>query len=770
MIRKVLFYVFFMLMVSLSSEAKPRTYKEMVSAASTVLRGGTSVMRRAAATPLKVLRSTDTYSIFGNEQGGFVVVSTDDIFPAVIGYSERKLEEELPDGFRWWLNAANEVMESDLKFNAPRRAPIVPDPTKYAPQMPALVSSQWGQEEPYNNKCPYGPDLYGTIGRAITGCVATAMAQIMYYHRTPLHGIGSHYVYYPSQNPSGVKVTANFGAATYDWGNMLDTYENGYTSEQAEAVALLMLHCGVASEMQYGVSFSGTYTEHAVEGFKKYFGYTNTRIEQRDKYKLEDNRWMDLVYTELSNRRPILYTGIDLSDNGGGHAFVIDGYDANGLVHVNWGWCGKSDGYYDISLLNPQHGDYSYKFSEEQDMAVGISMTGNFEAICDTFDVVVPGTLSTLIPESKKYCYTALKVNGNINSSDMRFLRDMIGRDEYGRGTRGALTHLNLTDARIVAGGEPFLYDNGVIYTTDDDRLPDKAFFKCERLEQIQLPTGLRSVGEAPFALCASLDSVAIVGAADKQFIYADGVVYNKDQTELITCFPFYKGSLEVKSGTKRLHNSALSGCIRLRKLSLPASLEELGDSALYYCYALSEIKCYPTTAPIVGNDVFFGIDKSATKLFVRYGYSESYKVADEWKDFFATMGAVTEFGALIKGGTNIRKYGEPNPEKYRYKTIVYGGHSFKGEPAFYCEATQTSAPGRYPVVITRGTIEDEAVEFENGVLIVQDDPSAVSEINIEVYPADVFSIGGTCVRKAATTLDGLPHGVYIVKGRKIVI
>ena len=146
---------------------------------------------------------------------------------------------------------------------------------------------------------------------------------------------------------------------------MLDDYSKGYTDEQADAVATLMLHCGVAVEMGYTASGSGSYGQEACLGIKKFFGYNkNARLYSRNYYTAQS--WMQLVYNELNNNRPIYYAGS--SESSGGHAFVIDGYNQDGMVHVNWGWGGKSNGMFDISLLNPT----GYEFSASQDMILGM--------------------------------------------------------------------------------------------------------------------------------------------------------------------------------------------------------------------------------------------------------------------------------------------------------------------------------------------------------------------------------------------------------------
>ena len=137
---------------------------------------------------------------------------------------------------------------------------------------------------------------------------------------------------------------------------MLDVYSaNNYTAEQADAVAKLMLHCGVAVDMNYGLSGSGSFSSDATTALNEYFKY-DSRLYSRDIYTKAE--WMDIIFDEISNGRPILYGGVTAQN--AGHAFVFDGYDAEGLVHVNWGWSGSGNGYFEVALLNSNTGSYSY--------------------------------------------------------------------------------------------------------------------------------------------------------------------------------------------------------------------------------------------------------------------------------------------------------------------------------------------------------------------------------------------------------------------------
>ena len=204
-----------------------------------------------------------------------------------------------------------------------------------------MVTTLWGQQSPYNKLLPNTKK-----GHIITGCVATATAQVLNYFKYPLRGVGSRTLYYPANDTSGDAIVADFGNTTYDWANMKDDYSGTYTEAEANAVATLMLHCGVASNMEYGTANVGSsaFMTDCAEGLRNYFGFAEAEHVSRADYTTA--QWMDIVFTELSNGHPLIYGGVSPGSMGvdAGHAFVIDGYNKDGLVSVNWGWNGDVNG------------------------------------------------------------------------------------------------------------------------------------------------------------------------------------------------------------------------------------------------------------------------------------------------------------------------------------------------------------------------------------------------------------------------------------------
>ena len=341
-------FLFLFFLITLSSSAKKRSSAEILNIAEQYL-GTTNT--RAGSTNLAIIAEKEMLTIVGGEGLGFVVVSNDDSVTDIVGYSKESFSV-IPPAMEWFINTVDNNMQEMTKSGV-LYAPIPPS-TEFPESVEPLLKSTWDQGKPYNILCPGGN---GSSTRLYpTGCVATALSQIMYYHKYPEVGIGEHQYSFQPESGVGRIISANFGETHYDWTNMLDDYSKGYTDEQANAVATLMLHCGVAVEMGYTASGSGAYGQEACLGIKKFFGYNkNARLYTRDYYTAE--LWMEMIFKELNLKRPIYYDGV--SEGGGGHAFIIDGYDKDGFVHVNWGWGGNSNGFFDIALLNPPGSSYS---------------------------------------------------------------------------------------------------------------------------------------------------------------------------------------------------------------------------------------------------------------------------------------------------------------------------------------------------------------------------------------------------------------------------
>ncbi len=294
-------------------------------------------------TPLMTVGAQDSPALYVFDQGeqGYLIVSADDVAAPILGYSTTGTfdPENIPDNMRWWLSqyeaeieaAAN---EGDMQYAASsraERAPIAP-----------LVKATWDQSTPYNTYCP---KLNGQL--TVTGCVATAMAQAMSYHKWP-ETFDADFTYQWTNN-GGATLSWKQAGVKLDWANMLDSYRGSYSTGQGNAVAMLMRACGYSVMMDYGVGASGAATIYTLPALVNDFGYDKgAYVALREYYSLAD--WENTLYDNLTNCGPVIYAG---SNSEVGHCFVCDGYSQDGYFHFNWGWSGISDGYFRLTALDP---------------------------------------------------------------------------------------------------------------------------------------------------------------------------------------------------------------------------------------------------------------------------------------------------------------------------------------------------------------------------------------------------------------------------------
>ena len=349
-----------------------------------------------------------------NTGDGFVIVAADDIASPILGYSDAGNfdPQNIPVNTRGWLlgyeneigwgisngvSASEEIAAEWEKLSSGQG--LTP---KRSGSVNPLIQTRWDQIAPYSNFCP-----------GFTGCVATAMAQVMKYWSYPTRGIGSH-TYHPTLVSVG-DLSADFENTTYDWDNMLNIYTPSATQEQQDAVATLMLHCGVAVEMIYGLpSGSGAQTISggldipcAENALKNFFGYKTTiQGLLRDDYT--DTNWINILKAELDASRPIIYTGApeDPEDENVSHAFICDGYKSNNYFHFNFGWGGGSDGYYLIDAVTA-NGDL-VEYSYHQDAIIGI------EPNASAFDFLVVTPLNLSFESEGGTMNFTIKANNNV--------------------------------------------------------------------------------------------------------------------------------------------------------------------------------------------------------------------------------------------------------------------------------------------------------------------------------------------------------------------
>ena len=315
---------------------------------------------------------SDCYYVFnaGMDQG-FVIVSGDDRVETVLGYSTSGHfdVDNIPPAMADLLNHYAAQIEA-IRNGAPvaaRRAShnYVQD----------LMTVKWNQNEPYNNKTPLG--YYSNVNEGVhcvTGCVATAMAQVLYHQhfveatQATIPGYKNYYYWRPPSGDKTAYLSEIPSGSALEWNKMVDNYETqNTTQEQKDAVANLMLYCGTAVNMKYNIRGSSAPVSAIPDAFKSYFGYSRgARYVSRSVYS--DSEWDDLIYNEIYLGRPVIYGGQTAKDEG--HAFIVHGYDGDGRYSINWGWGGFQDNYFYLSDLTPPEqgtggGSGGYNYSQE---------------------------------------------------------------------------------------------------------------------------------------------------------------------------------------------------------------------------------------------------------------------------------------------------------------------------------------------------------------------------------------------------------------------
>ena len=416
----------------------------------------------AVNSPMTLIGSEfDAFYIFANGTQGFVIVAADDCVQPVLAYSfSNPASENINPEVRYWLSTYqqqidwmrnNGIVNPDAaKSWQLYGAATQGDPMPLTAVAPMLTTS-WDQSPYYNNLCPYDNVEHE---RTVTGCVATAMAQVMKYWNHPSQGTGSHsYV----EDDYGT-LSVNFGATTYQWSQMPNSLTGSSSTAQVNAVATLMYHCGVAIEMNYGVEASGaqmtnygySYSQipSTQDALHLFFGYTDS-IEAlyRDDNSMTDAVWKNYIKNEIDASRPVLYSGFDST---GGHCFVCDGYNtAETQFHFNWGWSGYYNGYYSLNDLSLGGGGTgttaTYSFNLSQQILINVHPAGNSGGVVEPD----PMCLISSFPYTENFddtstygCLRLLNVNGDnvtwgiidsfgTNYSHAAFIQYAVQADDY---------------------------------------------------------------------------------------------------------------------------------------------------------------------------------------------------------------------------------------------------------------------------------------------------------------------------------------------------
>lgn len=425
------------------------------------------------------------FYLFNNEGGkGFVIIAADDCVAPILAYSYENnfATDTLTPEMKWWLDGYAEQIQKAVALRSIATDEIQTEweslmqsnnlPIRTETAVNPLITTTWGQGEYYNAQCP---SLLGF--HTPTGCVATAMAQIMKYWNYPTHGYNYHS--YPCR-PYGIQ-SANFAGTNYQWSSM----PNSVTSPN-NAVATLMYHCGVSVEMDYGIihgsgaqiiSYNGQFEYCAENAFKTFFGYSQALSGIERQYN--ESNWTNIIKNELNNSRPILYGG----SGTGGHAFVCDGYNNSNYFHFNWGWNGESNGYYTLNNLNPMNGGEQENYTQHQHALIGIQPDNNLQnynlVLLRDIEMLDAWGIGNFGFGQDISMYTEILNQGNSSFSGyvaaVVFDDDGYFIDFLGGGSTYLQPNYYIGDTITHAGGIPFLpsydylYHTIMFYSTDGE-------------------------------------------------------------------------------------------------------------------------------------------------------------------------------------------------------------------------------------------------------------------------------------------------------------
>ena len=563
--------------------------------------------------------SADYYVFNADDGSAFVIIAGDDRATDVLAYGEGTLDvSDLPCNLQWMLGSYREQMEYLHAHPSERVQSAAPynDVT-----IPPMVTSNWNQRAPYNNRCP---EVDGE--RSVTGCIATAMAQVMYYWR------------YPERAPSLNGYTTDshhiwmhpLPSTSLDWDQMLDVYASGaYTDEQGDAVAVLMLYCGQSSQMDYSPDGSGTYVRNQLQGMRA-FGYSNDMsMLNKSNYDIED--WDAMMLDDLKWGRPILYSGAD--GLAGGHAFVLDGY-YEGKYHINWGWGGTGDGYFALDAFNVR----GYAFNTQQQMLHRVHPPTaeaedgyDFEqgGIYYMYNWDATGLLVTY-KDTRYACYAGeVTIPAQVTHAGETLPVVGIGKSAF----RGSTTLTRVTIPPTVKTIEDYAF-NGCVDLQEVEipqgvtTIGSKSFAYCYHMTRVLLPAGLKSIKGGAFTDCnslervepASLDSWLDITFSDElsnplscaHHLYIDGnevteLHLSASQVDAVGPYAFAgcTGLTRVHlDGVPTVDRAAFKGCSAITQLTLAEGLETMGSEALAGCTSLTAVEI-PSTMSRLENSLF---------------------------------------------------------------------------------------------------------------------------------------------------------------------
>ena len=693
--------------VCVSQETASRIAARFVmSSPSLKMKGAASLSMSLAHTEWSeaVAGAADFYVFNATDGSAFVLVAGDDRAEAVLAYGEGSFNmDDLPCNLRWLLERYREQMECMYKTPSvalAKKTPVFVD----APVIMPMLTCNWDQRTPYRNLCPVHDGK-----NCVTGCVATAMAQVMYYWRYPLS---------TPALPSYVTRTLNIDVAAlpsveFDWDNMLDKYVTGdYTDEQATAVATLMRYCGQACKMDYGVGSSSAFVTDEVEAMKA-FGY-NSSITSLVRYNYSDSDWVSMMLEDLTAGRPLLYG----SSGTMSHAFVIDGYDG-AKFHVNWGWGGAGNGYYSLDAFPYGFSKHDMLFQVFPEGVDGVAPAWDFESGGIYYKVtggnvrvtngvnryhgavVIPESVwhgdvsypvTTVGPGSFAGCtgLTSVVIGSSVTTICENAFADCVNLKRIAIAPSVRFVHnqafvgCTALDTVDLSGLEswyainfmdeeatPLRYAHHLRVNGDDIThvnipesvvaLSDYLFRNCESLVSVTMPATVKSVGRYSFYRCSSLksvlmgDSVATLGYCAFAGCKALDSIALPASLKQIPRLAFKDcsrlTSIVIPDSVTSIGAYAFNKCTRLASVTLGEGLDTIAASAFGGCTAIASVTSKSLVPPLMlSKSCFHSSVYSSAELKVPHRALSAYRTTDYW-NLFATITGIPE--SVVPGDVN---------------------------------------------------------------------------------------------------------------------
>ena len=537
------------------------------------------------------------FYVYNNgEDGGFVIIGGDEKVQSILAYSNTgHFDPNISNpNLQWWVKSTTDGISRALISQESFRT-MAGDGTEVEP----LITTHWGQGYPYNAMTPT-VSVNDSLVNCPTGCIATAIAQVMNYHKYPDVGIGSKTIvsYTSGQR---IEFTCDFDSLHFDWSNMLDTYQGDCSAEEIAAVATLMYACGYSVDMQYGLYESGAQQTDIAPAMRDHFGYN-----------AKDATFsFETIRSELNQGFPLIY-------GGGQHEMVIDGYDNQGLLHLNMGWNGESDGYYAMNDM----GGYA---SNGKIVTVHIPSEINYDNV----------EIDNLVYNLDNYSHTAeliraasevvhLEIPDSINYNNEFYQVIKIGNSAFS--SEYSLKTISLPGGLEIIGDQAFLNDT----LLTDFAIPSSvldigngAFAGCSSLTTLGIPKSVVKLGNYLCRRCNNLSSF-VIDEDNLNYYYFDGGVYSKTENTLVDVIQS-TGVFHIKEGTEKIGDFACYAT-NLDEIIIPNTVRIIGDVAFQQNWNIKKF-ILPESVDQLGNIPFSGM----TNLEYLYIPSKAFVQCNEF-------------------------------------------------------------------------------------------------------------------------------------------